>query len=1045
MNAVVLKLLDISAVSCIIICAVILLRLCFKKSPAYIRCLLWGLVALRLLLPVSIESKLSLVPSETPVSDYIGTTVQPAPQAPLDKPDAVIPPTVNDAPVTDTPVIDTPAVDVPVEKPEGVVPPMDNNTSVTDRPVIQEPSEPAPREPVEKKVPWEHVAFYIWVVGVVLMIGYMLASYMWIRKKIGNAVLYDERICIFNGNSSPFVLGMIRPTVYVPCIFNSEQLECILAHEKAHISRGDHLLKPFAFLLLSVHWFNPLMWLAYILFCKDIELACDEKVIARLSVPQRKLYSVTLLACSTKRFSVVSPLAFGEVSVKERVKNVMSYKKPSFWIICVAVIAAIVAAVLFITSPSAGTDNKDIDSSEEPTSDDSTDSGDGYADEFTKTEKALVKVDGDIPKGAIQFIDNSITGKVIKLSFSTDVTDFKLMAVSHIVEGNSLATAETEEVFETLYSLNRLKAGTPFYTNVEWDYTAYYTATTKAIEFTNANGATEKYYIRQNPHPSTINSIVTEEYLKSYPTFYLSATSTLDENPITVQYIEGYKSLNGKTVYTDTGTANELIEMHIGNTVTDFKILAVSWNENATPSFKTLYALDRVRGKVYFKTSLSKEDSLTSVTRAIEFINPAGNKMRYYLRTHKYNTPDLFPYMVYLQSVNGSPKPADTHASIEFHPLGGGIDDGVLYNDFGRFTDQIRIGVNTTVTDFKFLSVSWDENNAPVFETLFYAGTITPDKPFYAQTFIARDSALTSVDRAIEYKVVGGETERFYIKAEVGSGPLFYSPTGSYHWTLRLKPIDGDIEWVNPNEVTMHVPAEDGYSFNTVTAVCGGMPSGIIKALTKDKYSHNGEILPEGIEVNFFHVINKVIYIDLSKAYEDYIKTDALTEHQGIGTVVNTLLEYYGAERVFITVDGKRLERADGRLFSRPIGFYNAEGDSTADDKTKYATLYLANVNLMQTYPYPAAFDGTPQGLIDALIEVGELREGVAVNSFEIKGNIIYLDLNHVFLEQVDAGLMAEIAKDVVSSTFYAYYKAEQPIKHVELTMSGKPHQSDYA
>ncbi len=1041
MNTFFIKLLDISALSCFVICAVIVLRLCFKKSPAYIRCLLWSLVALRLILPVSIESSLSLVPSETPVSDYIGSSVQTTPTLPSHKPEAIIPPTDNDTP-------DDTVIDTPEKVPEPVIPPVENKDDAADTPLIQAPINPeVPGE--SKQADWKQTAFYVWLLGAVLMLAYMLGSYVFIRKKVRNAVLYDERIRIFNGDTSPFVLGIIKPTVYVPSVFNGEQLECILAHEKAHISRGDHLLKPFAFLLLSVYWFNPLTWLAYIMFCKDIELACDEKVIAKLSLPQRKLYSVTLLACSTKRLSVVSPLAFGEVGVKERVNNVMNYKKPSFWIICITLIAAAAAAVFFITSPSSSTVDESADSSEEVSAEstdstDGDDSDDGYAEEFTKTEKTLVKVDGDIPKGAIQFIDNSITGKIIKLSFSTDVTDFKLMAVSHVVKGNSLATAETEEVFETLYSLNRLKAGTPFYTNVEWDSTEYYTATTKAIEFTNANGATEKYYIRQNPHPGTINSIVTEEYIKNYPTFYLSAISKLDENPITVQYVEGYKNTKGETVYTDSGKADELVEMYIGNTVTDFKILAVSWSKDATPTFKPLYELDRVKGKVYFKTSLSKEEALTNVTRAIEFVNPAGNKMRYYLRTHKHNTPDLFPYTVYLQSVNGSPKPVSTHASIERLTLGGGID-GILYHDFETdFYDLIRISVSTAVTDFKYLSVSWDENNAPVFETLFFADTLTPDNPFHAQTNIARDSALTSVTRAIEYKVVGGEVERFYIKAEVGSGEPFYNPSGSYHWTLRLKSTEGNGEWVNPNEVTIYVPAEDGYSFNTVTSYCDGTPTGIIEALTNGKYSYKGEMLPEGIEVNFFHIINDVIYIDLSKSFEDFIRTNALIEHQAVGSVVNTLLGYYNGERVFITVDGKRLERADGRRFSRPIGFYTAEGDSTADDETKYATLYLSNVNLMQTYPYPAAFDGTPQGLIDALIKVGELREGVAVNSFEIKDGIIHLDLNDVFFKQVDAGLMATVAMEVVGASFEAYYEAEQPIKNVYITIDGKVYQSDY-
>lgn len=196
----------------------------------------------------------------------------------------------------------------------------------------------------------------IWIVGIVGMLLYTVISYFKVKRKIGTAVLLRDNIFQSESVISPFVLGIIKPKIYLPFNMNEQDMSHVIAHEQAHIRRKDHWWKPFGFLLLALHWFNPLMWLGYVLLCRDIELACDEKVIKELNTEQKADYSQTLLACSVNRRMIAAcPLAFGEVGVKNRVKSVLNYKKPAFWIILIAIVASAVVAVCFLTNPATNT------------------------------------------------------------------------------------------------------------------------------------------------------------------------------------------------------------------------------------------------------------------------------------------------------------------------------------------------------------------------------------------------------------------------------------------------------------------------------------------------------------------------------------------------------------------------------------------------------------------------------------------------------------------------------------------------------------------
>lgn len=196
------------------------------------------------------------------------------------------------------------------------------------------------------------IATVIWLIGMLAMIAYMLVGYIRLRLRLRTAVKWEDNVYQSESVSSPFIFGTVCPRIYLPFAMDETEMTHVLAHERAHLRRLDHLTKPFAYLILAVYWFNPLLWLSYVLLCRDIELACDEKVVREMDADAKKAYSMALLKCSMNKHSrLACPLAFGEVGVKERVQNVMHYKKPAFWIIMIAVIAVIVTAVCFLTNP----------------------------------------------------------------------------------------------------------------------------------------------------------------------------------------------------------------------------------------------------------------------------------------------------------------------------------------------------------------------------------------------------------------------------------------------------------------------------------------------------------------------------------------------------------------------------------------------------------------------------------------------------------------------------------------------------------------------
>ena len=316
MSGIFLKLLNLSISASWLVLVVLALRLVLKRAPKWVNVLLWGMVALRLMLPFSIESALSLIPSAETVSPEV-VQFDPAPTI-------------------------TSGVEF-----------IDNAVN----PSLSESFAAAPLASVNPLYVWIYLAGWVWLIGLAAMLLYALVSYLRLRRRVSASIPLRENIYVCDEVASPFILGILRPRIYLPSALDEAQRGSVLSHERAHLARRDHWWKPLGFALLAVYWFNPLLWLAYTLLCRDIELACDERVLRGMDAGQVKAYSSALLACSVpRRMLAACPLAFGEVGVGARVKNALRYKKPAFWVVAASVAVCVVVAVCFLTNPRTDTD-----------------------------------------------------------------------------------------------------------------------------------------------------------------------------------------------------------------------------------------------------------------------------------------------------------------------------------------------------------------------------------------------------------------------------------------------------------------------------------------------------------------------------------------------------------------------------------------------------------------------------------------------------------------------------------------------------------------
>lgn len=310
MDKIFIEVLNISLTAGFVALAVMLMRLVLRKAPKWICVVMWALVGIRLMFPITLQSPASVVPSAEPIPDEIL--------------------------YTPTPEIYTGMSAL--------------NSALN--PIISESLAPDPTASINPAQVIAFVGSIIWLIGIAAMLLYTVICCIKVKKQVREAMLLKKNIWICDNITTPFIFGVIRPKIYLPSSLGDENAEYVIAHEKAHIKRRDHLWKPLGFLLLTVYWFNPILWLAYILLCRDIEAACDEKVIKSIDAAGKKNYLNALIECSSPRKIISAcPIAFGETNVKGRIKNVLNYKKPTFWIILTALVACIVASVCLLTDP----------------------------------------------------------------------------------------------------------------------------------------------------------------------------------------------------------------------------------------------------------------------------------------------------------------------------------------------------------------------------------------------------------------------------------------------------------------------------------------------------------------------------------------------------------------------------------------------------------------------------------------------------------------------------------------------------------------------
>lgn len=319
-------LLNMSLVASVLAVVIILLRPLMKKAPKRYLCLMWAFVGLRLMIPFSISSRISafnLFDTATGKSgqveyfEFIDEGVKPQVQFLL------------------------PALMTDATSPE--------RTAVG----------------IQSSELYLPMLVYIWLAGMMLMLLYSLINYCKIRKRVAASFNKKDNIFVCDEVNSPFILGILKPNIYLPSGMGDDEQICVIAHEKAHMKRFDHVWKPLGYMLLAVYWFNPIMWLSYIMLCRDIEAACDEKVIRLMNNDEKAMYSQTLLSCARPRRMIAAcPLAFCETGVKARIRGVLNYKKPALWIILVSILCCVAMAVFFLTNPLPKDDSAVSDASD---------------------------------------------------------------------------------------------------------------------------------------------------------------------------------------------------------------------------------------------------------------------------------------------------------------------------------------------------------------------------------------------------------------------------------------------------------------------------------------------------------------------------------------------------------------------------------------------------------------------------------------------------------------------------------------------------------
>lgn len=664
-----IKLAEVSVTTSIGIIALLLLRPFLKKCPSFIRCLLWCVILLRLLIPVHLNVSPLRLPLLSVKDAFVNESVS---ETPSDNAESVFTPPVTEDTEKE------PQPQIPVFKPD-----------VNFNPPVLENADPSEKEENNTVVPTPEgedeknkispltVVSIVWLSGIGIMLLYVLISSIVLYVKTRKAVVYDNNIRIINAKTSPFIKGIINPTVYIPAHLDKSSWKHIIAHENAHIKRHDHLLKPIAFIVLAVYWMNPFLWVAYIMLCRDIEYACDEKVVKNMEREEKQEYSVSLLSCTAvKSFTFANPLAFGKVSVKERIKRVMTYKK-SVWATCLAVLLSAVLVFLMACSPVTDKPSSSVpDTDSAETSDVSENIGEKttYFGSYTETtdekgNKGYVfktnkwyKFGGKMTKELF----DTVTEELVSLwkqcdyitlelgeteSFTLEKEDF-LLGGYHQSYGVSLSTsfkAYNLRFYDVTYEFKHLKTAessitfekpSKFGEMSEWD-DEYETRVIDPLLFIRLIYGVRTNLVYNSAITSGVYSdaaciavsdtasIVYWGGVSLQGHWWLTASAAVSASVLNENYILPEE----EAIFNDGGAQTVCIST--GRAVNNFKYISIRYDENAKPmAEKVLYEREKLTltTPFYVKTTVKEELS----DRGVSYLNDEGKTVYAVLKEIEY-------------------------------------------------------------------------------------------------------------------------------------------------------------------------------------------------------------------------------------------------------------------------------------------------------------------------------------------------------------------------------------------------------------------------
>ncbi len=400
MSEIFLSVLNMSLTAGYVILFVMAIRLLLKKAPKFISYALWGVVAFRLIIPFTFESMLSLMPRNTK------------------------------------------AVPIPPDIIYHPSPRINSGVEVVDSFVSQSLPAPTIGASVNPLQIYIGIGAYLWMIGIIVLLTYSIVSVLRLKKQLKSAQLIEQNIFEAKNLKTPFVLGLIKPKIYLPVGLNATERSYILLHEQTHIHRKDYIIKIVAFFLLSIHWFNPLVWIAYMLMSTDMELSCDERVLKEMNEDIKKSYANTLLSLATGRhFINGSPLAFGEGNIKGRIKNVLRYKKFSFWVIAVSIIVVIVVGIALITNPKQADKLQENNIQEDWVQEDTIEVEETIAESPSGTPKAVNSTEYNRIK--IEFLSENMGAQSVN-EFET--SDLKIIAFIDSTLRTSLTPVKEEDL-----------------------------------------------------------------------------------------------------------------------------------------------------------------------------------------------------------------------------------------------------------------------------------------------------------------------------------------------------------------------------------------------------------------------------------------------------------------------------------------------------------------------------------------------------------------------------------------------------------------------